>query len=304
MDDVEAEVTELRPPEERIHVGAVAVDEAARLVNDAAHLDGVAVEEAEGCRLGEHDAREVLAGLGADGVEVDVTAGRGGDRDDLEAGHGRGRGVGAVSGVRDEHLAAMSVAARVERRAEGEDACELALRSRERGEAGAGQAADLLQVGLQGEHGLQASLDLRLGLRGVREREAGCCCDGLVQLGVVLHRAAAEGVEVGVDGEVQLAEVREVADDLALGDLRQLQIVAEHRLLRHELRRHVGRGERDAGASGAAALHEQPAAVVCFLAERGVGHGGHRPISASASTRRSIWSRVLTSVTQSSMPFG
>ena len=273
-------------------------------MDDAAHLDGVAVEEAEGCGLGEHHAREVLISLGADGVEVDVAAGGGGDRDDPEAGHGGGRGVRAVGGVGDEHLAAVTLAARGERRAEGENAREFALRSGERGEAGARQSTHLLEVGLQGEHSLQASLDLRLGLRGVRQREAGRCCDGLVQLGVVLHRAAAEGVEVGVDGEVQLAEVREVADDLALGDLRQLQIVTEHRLLRHELRRHVGRGERDAGAPGAAALHQQPAAVVRFLAERGVRHGGHRPISASASTRRSIWARVLTSVTQSSMPLG
>ena len=166
------------------------------------------------------------------------------------------------------------------------------------------QAADLLEVHLQAEDGFQRSLHLSLRLCRMGEREPRRRGDCLVQLGVVLHRATAEGVEVSVYGEVQLAEVGEVADDLALRDLRQLQVISEHRLLRHELGRYVGRGEGHAGTSGAAALHEQPAAVVRFLAERGVGHGGHWPISASAATRRSIWARVLTSVTQSNMPFG
>ena len=81
--------------------------------------------------------------------------------------------------------------------------------------------------------------------------------------------------------------------------------------------RNVGRGQRYAGPSGAAALHEGPAAVVCLLfklviyrerggypGQRGAVGGHGEDASARAATRRSISSFELTSVTQRSMPFG
>ena len=273
-------------------------------MDDAAHLHRVAVEQAQGRRLGEHDAREIVVSLGFDGLQIDIAAGRRGDGQHLESCHRGGCGIRAVGGVRYEHLAALSLSSRVEGSAQREHARELSMCARQRDEAGAVQPADLSEVRLQTVERLQRSLHLTLGLRGVREREAGQGGNGLVQPWVVLHRATAEGVEVRVHGEVQLAQVREVTDDLALGYLRQIEVFAERGRLRHGLERHVGGRQRHAGASGAAALHQKPALLVRVLLKRGGRPVHTHAISASAATSRSISSRVLTSVTQSSMPFG
>ena len=68
-------------------------------VHHLGDLDDVAVEEAE--RAGERDhqrgdRRAVLLERGAEGVEIHVAVGLRLDGDDVEAGHRRGRGVGAV----------------------------------------------------------------------------------------------------------------------------------------------------------------------------------------------------------------
>ena len=63
-------------------------------------------------------------------------------------------------------------------------------------------------------------------------REAREPGDFLVPLGVVLHGAAAEGVEAGVDAEVELAEAGEVADKAQLTNLRDVQFAAEEGVVR------------------------------------------------------------------------
>ena len=63
-------------------------------------------------------------------------------------------------------------------------------------------------------------------------REAREPGDLLVPLGVVLHGAAAEGVEAGVDAEVELAEAGEVADKAQFPDLRDVQLAAEEVVVR------------------------------------------------------------------------
>src|SRR3989304_1665010 len=52
----------------------------------------------------------------------------------------------------------------------------------------------------------EGSLHGGLGLERVGEGEAGQAGDVLVHLGVVLHRAGAEGVEAGIDAVVEAAE--------------------------------------------------------------------------------------------------
>ena len=72
-------------------------------------------------------------------------------------------------------------------------------------------------------HQLQRALGALGVLQRVQARVAGQRGDALVQLRVVLHRARAERVEAGVEVEVALGEPVVVADDLRLGDLRQLR---------------------------------------------------------------------------------
>ena len=104
---------------------------------------------------------------------------------------------------------------------------------------------DLLQL----PHQLERALGALVLLVRVQRREAGERGDALVDARVVLHRAGAERVEAGVDAEVAVGEVREVADDLVLGQLRQ-----PRRLLARERGGHLGHGQAVVReATGAAA---------------------------------------------------
>ena len=191
-------------------------------MDDAAHLDGVAVEQAKGGRLCEHYPRQAVVGLGAERVDGYVAVGVGRDRDDVEPGHGRGGRIGAMGGVGYEHLAALSLAAGLERRADREHTGQLPVGSREGREAHRGEAGDLGEVSLEAMDELQRALHLALGLLGVGGGESRKSGHGGVHPRGVLHGAGAERVEVGVDGEVELAQVGEVLDHLRLGNLGQV----------------------------------------------------------------------------------
>ena len=56
--------------------------------------------------------------------------------------------------------------------------------------------------------------------------------DFLVNLGIVLHRAAPERIESGVDTEVHLRQVGVVPNHIHLAHLRQLRSLRTHQILR------------------------------------------------------------------------
>ena len=88
----------------------------------------------------------------------------------------------------------------------------------------------------------------------------------VVELRVVLHGARPERVEVGVDREVELAQQREVPDQVELRHLRQLEVVPEEGRVGQFGHRHVTGRNPDSRAARHAAVHQQvagPARVGC-----------------------------------------
>ena len=120
----------------------------------------------------------------------------------------------------------------------------------------------------------------------------GCRCakpgqprGALVDARVVLHRAGAERVEAGVDAEVAVGQVREVAHDLVLGQLGQAR-----RLLAGERGRNLGHRQAVVGNAPG------PAARLALLVDE-----LHQPhTSASTSARRSMSAGVRFSVSATS----
>src|SRR5205823_11013041 len=105
----------------------------------------------------------------------------------------------------------------------------------------------------------------------------------------------------GVEVEVLLREVRVVADDLGLGDLRESRRLAPDRACRQELvdgpLRHVGGRRRERAPALARSLEDRERARL------GRPHAGTSSRDAWAiSARRSISSRVRRSVTAISRP--
>src|SRR5581483_8084095 len=136
---------------------------------------------------------------------------------------------------------------------------------------------DLLQLPLELERTLRrVVLDQRM-----QARESGQPDDPLVDARVVLHGAAAERIEAGVDPEVARRELREVPEHLGLRELRQTRRPLPPQLLRHLGNRQTV-GPRNADAA--------PARTRLLVDE----------LHESASTSSSISSTVRCSVTATS----
>ncbi|VUC29849.1 unnamed protein product [Clonostachys rosea] len=219
--DVGADVTGAAEADLGVHVGAIHVDLAAVLVDDAADLLDLWLEDAKRAGVGDHDGGDVLGVLLALGLEVgDVEVARLGvalDGDDLHADHGGAGRVGAVCGDGDEADVAVALAAALVVGLDGAQAGELALRARVGLQADLVEAGDGGQVLLQGdEHGLVAGglLDRSEGV-DVGEARVG---DGEhFGGGVELHGAGAER-DHGVDeGQILVSKVVNVSQKLGLG---------------------------------------------------------------------------------------
>ncbi|CAI6084484.1 unnamed protein product [Clonostachys chloroleuca] len=219
--DVGADVAGAAEADLGVHVGAVHVDLAAVLVDDAADLLDLGLEDAKGAGVGDHDGGDVLGVLLALGLEVgDVEVARLGvalDGDDLHADHGGACGVGAVGGDGDEADVSVRLAAALVVGLDGAEAGELTLG------AGVGLQADLVEAGdgrqvlLEGgEHGLVARSLLNGGER-VDVGESGVRDGEHFGGGVELHGAGAER-DHGVDeGEILVSKVVDVSQKLSLG---------------------------------------------------------------------------------------
>ena len=282
VDDVEAHVAGPRDPADRVQVGAVVVEERARVVEDPRDLDDPLVEQPERRRVGQHQPGGALVDLRAQVVEVEVAARVGLDLLELVARHRHARRVRAVRGVGgDDRVALVALAAVVEVGAHQHQPGQLALRAGGRLERDGGQAGDLGEDLLQVPHQLERALGALVLLVRMEVAEAGQRDDALVDARVVLHRAGAERVEAGVDPEVAVGERGEVAHELGLGDLGQARRRRPAQMLRDLGPRQVvaAAGARRGGRPGTARRSASPARAPRRAARC-------RPASASRSARR------------------
>ena len=304
---VDPEVAGPRDAEQRVQVGAVAVDQPAPGVHDLRDPRDVLLEEAERARVGDHQRRDLGRHALRDllGMQHAVLARRHRDHGvAVERGAG---GVGAVRGVGDQHLAPL-LAALLVVGADHHDPRQLALGAGRRLERHAVHPADLGELALELPGELEEALQQGHGLHRVRRGKASQSRDLLVDLRVVLHRAGAERIEAEVDRGVPGREPREVPDHVHFGELREpFEILAQRRASQH--RRGVALGdvarrERESDAPRTAALEAQR--LLVGEAVRGVAHPepaalvAHRAAPASAPISRSIAARVASSVVQTS----
>src|SRR5918992_2359210 len=114
-------------------------------------------------------------------------------------------------------------------RARHEQAGELAVRACGGLKADRGEAADLPEQLSQEPHQLQAPLAEVPRIERVRLGEAREPRGPLVDLGVVLHRARAEGVEADLDRMVEVAEAVEMSQQVELAHLGEMRSGASRR---------------------------------------------------------------------------
>ncbi len=218
--DVDAEVAGARLGDEGVHVGSVHVEQAALAVEDFGDAGDLFVEDSEGVGIGEHEARDLVVHLRFQGGQIDHAAAIAAQVFDLVADHGGGGGIGAVGGVRDQHLLAR-VALGFQIGAHEQDSGEFAVGS------GGGLEGDGIHAGdfdeLIGErlHDAQRALGVLLGLIGMGSGNSVEARDDLVDARIVLHGAGAERIHAVIDGVVPGGKAGEVADDFNFADFRE-----------------------------------------------------------------------------------
>ena len=117
------------------------------------------------------------------------------DGNDLHAQHAGAGRVGAVGGIGDEHFIALAVSTGLVVGLHHQHAGKLAMGAGSGLQGNGGKTADLLQPLLHLPHQRQGTLDGLDGLHGVDVQKAGKAAGVFVDLGVVLHGAAAQRVK-------------------------------------------------------------------------------------------------------------
>ena len=287
---VEPGVAHAHLAQDGVQVGPVVVEQG---VHGAQHLHDagqVALEEPQGVGAGHHHAGHGVVQHALQGGRVhDAVPGLDGHH--LVAGDGRRGRVGAVGRVRHDDLG-LRVALVGVVGGDDEHAREFAVGSGQGVQGELVHAGDLAQPAFGLVHDLQRALGQlvaarQLGHQGVDAGEAGQPGHVLAELGVVLHGAGAQGVEIGVHPEVLAAQGREVAHHVQL------------RQGRHERRLGAQKPLRQHGGS----LRARLAGPDALAAGGGFGEYGAHRASSSRVAMMSMSERECFSVQQTSRAF-
>ena len=236
VDAVKAHVAGAHHAHDGVEIGPVIVAEAAGLVDQAGDLQDVLIEEAHGVGIGEHEPRGVLPQDRLQGLQVHAAVRGGGDVHHLVAAHGGGGGVGAVGGIGHDDLAALRIAPAGVILLDEQHAGKLPVGAGGGLEGHALHAGDLAEIFRRGVQHLPAAGGVLLPGQGMDAGEARQGGHVLIDAGIVLHGAGAQGVEAAVHavdpvvelgivpGQIHLAEFRQRRGGLAAESLGQLNL--------------------------------------------------------------------------------
>ena len=299
---VKPKLAQFHPSQQRVQIRPVAIYNAARVPHNPHNLQDVGIEQPKRAWQRYHQARQVFAHRIAQRLQIGIALRVRGQRDDIKSAHARRRRVSAMRAVRDKHLAAMRIPALPVIRPRHQHPREFAVRPRHRRKAAARHPCYLRQPLLQLPHQPKRPLNRAVRLMRMNLGESGQPRNLVVDLRVVLHCATAQRIEVVINGKVELANLRKVADDLPLAHLRKVQVLAQHIAGRWRLRRHVAFRQTHAQPARRATIHQQAAAIACQpLLQLIQRIHCAAPISPSAAANASISSRVFTSVAHTSI---
>ncbi len=165
----------------------------------------IALEQAAGVRIGEHDRGDIRGKMLAHFGRVDGPVPTHRDGFDAIAEQGGGRRIGAVRGIRNEHDRAL-VAARGERGLDRHHAAHLAVRSGFRRERDRRHAGHFQKPARQFRDQVDRAGQCRKRLQRMNVADARQPRHCLVQARIVLHRAGPERKHAGVDAVILLRE--------------------------------------------------------------------------------------------------
>ena len=221
VQDVESHIAWTGHADERVHIRSIIVEKASASVDEGGDLLYVLLEESEGVRVRHHDAGDVVAQKRFEVVHVHETVCLGlNDNHFQTADSGAGR-VCTVSAVRHDHLGSLQIPVKDVVLTHDHQTGQLTVGAGARIEREMGHSRDRGQSLVHIIVNLQGALNRGRRLQRMQPEEAFHPGDLLVDLRVVLHRAASQRIESGVHTEIHLGEVRVVTHDINLAHLRK-----------------------------------------------------------------------------------
>ena len=186
----------------------------------------IAVEEAQRIRAGQHQTGDIRRQFLFQILQVDIALRIGRHFPATESGDRRAGRVGAVGGVRNQHHFARLVAARPVIGGDHHHAGQFAVRSGHRLHRAFGHAHQFGQNALSFEEHRQRPLRQSAAMPQLRQQrmqfgKARQRRQMLMKFRVVLHRAGAQRIEIGVHAHIPAAEIDEMPHRFQLRHFRQ-----------------------------------------------------------------------------------
>ena len=213
--DVDAEVAGTDFADQRVHVGAVHVEQAAFGVHDLGDLVDLLLEDAQRVGICEHQCRDIFIHLRSERGHIHHALSIGFQIFHCVADHRRSRRVGPVGGIWNQNFLARA-AFRFVIGANHQQSREFAVC------AGGGLQGDGVHAGDFGQAFAQSLDDAQRALRntfrlvGMSVGQALEAHHQFVHARVVLHGARTQGIHSQIDGVVPGGDPGEVADDFDL----------------------------------------------------------------------------------------
>ena len=298
---VDAEIAGARLPDQRVHVGAVHVEQAALSVQNLGDLVDLLLEDAQRVGVGEHERGDIFVHLRCERGDVDHAAGVRLQILDGIVHHGSGRGIRAMGGVWNQDSLAR-IALRLVISPHHQQAGHFAVRTGGGLQRDRIHAGDFDQALAQGLDDVQRALGNLLRLVRMAVGNALDASDGFIHARVVLHRARSQRVHAQIDGVVPRRKPGEVTDDLDLAHLGHVAQVVSFGIaeqLRQVWFRHIERRKLPGRLAGRGLLEDQ-SLVLADVAGGFSGHVLHRATSSTSSfadrTERSLSATRPTAV--------
>ena len=218
--DVDAKIAGPRHSHQRIHIGAVHVNQAASGVDNIRNPADFRFESSQRIGIGQHQSCHIGIHGAGEVNHVDATLFIRLEGAHLVAGNGHAGRVRAMRGIRNQNVLA-GIAALGKIGVNHQDAGQLSLRS------GGGLKGNGIHAGyfLKAAGGFvqnpQAALGQRLRRVGMLRRQARQSRYHFIDAGVVLHGAGTERIKSRVHAVVPGGKPRKVADDIQLGNFRK-----------------------------------------------------------------------------------
>ena len=233
VDDIETHVTRTDFAENCVQVGAVVIQQAARLVHHGRDLFDTTLKHPE-CRwVCEHDARRLRPDCRFERFEIDVAIGTCRHFFDDAAAHCCSRRVGTVCRIRADNFVTLMIIARIVIRLDHRHPGKLALCSGHRRKRHALHACNVFQHFLQLVHATQESLTMTNRTQWVASRETRQQCQRIACSRVVLHGAGTQRIKLRIDREVQLRQPCVVPHRLQFRCLWQTWLVGSQERIRN-----------------------------------------------------------------------